>query len=274
MSLDTFKAVADKVKARGVPIGAMFCFGEPLMDPTLTEKYAYADSIGVLVGHVGLNTNCSLLTPEKYPGILEHIHNITLSFFNVGTEYERMTGLSWDNSYRNAMAFIKYRDEHNPDYPIFIGVNKVAGHNLEAVQEAFCGQNVTFVQDAELRWGGSVITGVLDRTIMYPWWQCDGMKGALQIKYDGGCEFCAYDIIGTPTGGETHFGNILTDSWETLEASFREKWKSCCTLCARCDYWHRAKAVLMAGIRRPEPLPDWWYDWQTPYLKEGEAFNA
>lgn len=267
MSLETFKIIADKIKEQGLQIGAMFCFGEPLTDPTLFEKYEYANKIGVLTpGHVGLNTNVSLLTAEKYPKILAHTPNIILSFFNVGDEYTRLTGgLDWNNSYKNAINFIKYRDEHKPEYSISIGCNKIVGSNLEAVKEAFKGYNVKFVQDAEIRLGRKVITGLIDRMITFNRWRCDGYKGALQIKWNGDCEFCAYDII----EGETKFGNILEDSWDKLESKFKAKWRAGCSLCRRCDYWHKAKEVMKNGCKKPNPLPADWYDWQKPYGENG-----
>ena len=272
MTMEAFAAIVDRLSERRLPIGAMFCFGEPLLDPTLFQKYKYAIGTGILnVAHCGLNTNVSHLTPEKYDGILQHTPNITLSFFNTGKEYERLTGLDWENSYRNAMDFIAYRDKHSPGYPIAIGVNTVEGHNLENVQRAFAGQAVRWARDREVRWGGSVITGVIDRTIMYRHWRCDGYKGALQVKHDGSCEFCAFDVVGTPEGGETYVGDILTDSWETLESNFRKKWRSKCSLCIRCDYWHCAKQVFDNNFTRPDPLPENWYDWQNPFLKEGET---
>ncbi len=270
MSMELFRRLADLVKERGLQIGAMFCFGEPLIDRTLTEKYAYARALGILPDHVGLNTNCTFLTPERYEGILQHTPNIILSFFSTGAEYERLTGLSWEDSYGKALEFIRYRDRVKPFYPIFIGCNAVKGNNLAAVKQAFAGYNVAHARDAEIRWGGSVITGVIDRTIMYHDWRCDGFKGALQVKWNGDCEFCAYDVIGSPAGGETKFGNILEHSWDELRARFVAKWRSGCSLCLRCDYWHKAKEVFAAGMRRPDPLPDDWYDWQLPYLKEGE----
>jgi len=264
MTLEDFKIIADKVKERGLKIGAMFCFGEPLMDDTLFEKYAYANSIDVLtLNHVGLNTNVSLLTPEKWDKILINTPNIILSFFNVGKEFERLTGgLNWKTCYDNAVNFIKYRDVVNPQYPIFIGCNDVKGSSMENVKKVFAGYNVQFVHDAELRWGGSVITGVVDRMIMYPNWRCDGYKGALQVKWNGDCGFCAYDI----TKGETIFANILADSWEEIERKFKAKWKDN-TICPRCDYFHLCKRVIVNGFKYIED-----FEWQKPFLKEGEGF--
>ena len=273
MSLKTFKKIVSRLKKYGLVIHAMFCFGEPLLDPTLTEKYAYAESLGCLrTDHCGLNTNVSHLTPEKYEGIFRHTPNITLSFFNTEKEFERLTNLNWNLCYKNALDFIAYRNEHYPNYSIAVGVNTVKGHNLENVKKAFRSQRVNWVQDREIRWRGSVITGVIDRTIMYNTWLCDGYKGALQIKFDGSCEFCAYDVIGSKEGGETHIGNILTDSLDNIRDNFKRKWREPCTLCKRCDYWYCAKQVFANNYNRPNPLPADWYDWQKPFLKEGEQY--
>jgi len=239
MDLDTFKQIATKVKARGLRIGAMFCFGEPLLDPSICEKYRFANQLDVLSkNHTGLNTNCSMLTEDRWDDLLFLTPNITLSFFNVGEAFERMTRLSWRLCYENALGFIRERDEVRPDYEIYIGCNRVSGSGRAEVEAAFAGCNVTFVSDGEVRFGASL--EVLDRMRVHPWWRCDGHKGAMQIKADGSVEYCAYDII----EGITRFGNLLEDSWEALEAAFRAAWKAGSSLCRRCDYWYGAEAVI------------------------------
>ena len=276
MTFETFKLICDKIKQRpGLKIGAMFCFGEPLIDNNLFEKYKYARSLGIIVEqNVGLNTNVSLLTKEKFKEIIDNTPNITLSFFNVGSEYERLTGgLNWENSYKNAIEFIKFRDRYKLNYPIYIGCNDVKGNDLSKVKEVFKSYNVMYARDAECRWGGSVMTGVLDRMIMHPSWRCDGYKGALQVKHDGSCEICAYDIVGTiQKKGETYIGNILTDSWETLFSNFIKVFKNN-SLCNRCDYFHHAKEVIKNNFKKPNPLPIDWYNWQDKYLKENEQYT-
>lgn len=276
MTLENFKIITNKLVERGVKIGALFCFGEPFMDKGLIEKAAYAKSVGAYVPqHIGFNTNVSLITPDLYDGIMQNTSNITLSFYNVGEEYNRMTGnLDWEKNYKIAIDFIKYRDLFYPNFEIFIGTNKVEGYNQSDVQKAFEGYNVKWAHDANIKYGKhEMLTGVIDRTIMYNWWECDGHKGAIQIKWNGDCEYCAYDIIGKEDGkGKTYFANILTDSWEEIERKFKEKWKSCSGLCAQCDYWHRYNSILAHGCKRPDPLPDDWYVWQKPFLKEGDDF--
>ncbi len=262
MTMDSFRRIADKVKQKGRILGAMFCFGEPLLDPTFTEKCKYANEIGVMMPNIGFNTNCAALTPDKFKGILDYTPNITLSFFNTGTEYERLTKLKWETSYKNALDFITYRDKYKPGYRILIGVNKITGHSIQNVKAAFAGKRVGWIHDVELLWGGLVITGPLNRLIEFPGWRCDGHKGAVQVKWNGNVEMCAYDI----RYGETLFGNMLTDSWEQLEAQFRAKWREGTTLCKKCDYFNWAASVLDNGIKRPEPRPTDWFDWQAAYL--------
>jgi len=145
MTFDQFKFIADKVKERGLKIGAMFCFGEPLADKDLFNKMRYGRQIGVLTPYLGLNTNCSLLTPDKYDDILETCNNMTLSFVNTGKEFEKLTRLNWEQCYNNAINFIKYRDRVKPSFFIQIGCNDVTGHDRAKVTEAFKDHHIGFL---------------------------------------------------------------------------------------------------------------------------------
>ena len=261
MSLEDFRWIANKLKERNVLIRGFYTTGEPFMDPTLLEKMEHARELKILASFVSLNTNVSLITEEKWQKILEATDNITLSFFNVGKKYEEMTGgLSWKDSYRNALGFIRYRDEHRPDYRIFIGCNAVEGSDIEAVKRAFSGMNVEWAVDAELRWAGKVITGVADRAVMYPSFRCDGHLGVLQIKWNGNIEVCSYDFT-----EESLYANFFTDSWDEIRRKFFEGWKKPFPLCARCDYWHLYWRVKAKKFKYVED-----YSWQKPFLSEGE----
>lgn len=264
MSLSTFKEIANILKHRNCLIRGMYTTGNPLLDPTLFEKYAYARSINVMAPYVSLNTTTSLLTPDLYQKILDNTDNITLSFFNTGEEFERLTGgLSWKQCYFNALQFIRFRDKYKPNYRIFIGCNPVAGANIEAVKKSFSPFKVEYAIDAELRWAGKVITGVADRAIMHPFFRCDGHEGVLEIKWNGNIEACSYDFK-----EETLFANILTDSWESIRQKFFNKWKQPFSLCARCDYWHKYFKIKKNHFR------DVKYEiWQKPFLKEGELYQ-
>jgi len=264
MSLDTFKLVADKVKARNLKIGGMFCFGEPLTDPTIFRKYEYGNSIGVMDRLVGFNTNVSLLTPDKWDDILNHTPNIVLSFYNVGAKYEELTRtLKWDISYKNAIDFIEYRDKVKPGYPIAIGVSAVSGYDADLVRQAFNGYNVYYQGEPELRYnGGEFMDGVTDRLYLFPHWRCDGFKGAIQVKADLSTLYCAYDVIRY----ETKIGHFLDNSWEELEANFRSRWRAGSTWCRRCDFWHLSKRVINNGCKPTEDM-----SWSPESLAEQKA---
>lgn len=261
MTVEEFKYVADRVKERGLKIGAMFCFGEPLADHRIFEKIEYGRSVGVMTDYLGLNTNSSYLTLEKFSKIVTHCNNITLSFVNTGKEFERLTGLSWAQCYGNAVNFISWRDAHRPDFNIQIGCNDVTGHNRDRVKAAFEGYDVNWARDAEIKWGGKIITGVIDRSIMYHSWVCDGLRGAIQIKPNGDCCFCAYDVIKS----ETKFANIYVDDWDTIEQNFKEAWKKPQGLCLRCDMWHNYWQMVEGGWTRGAHIDG---SWQEEYLDD------
>jgi len=254
MSQETFRAIADKVKAANLKIGAMFCFGEPLADRDIFNKIRYGRSINVMTPYLGLNTNASMLTPHKFDDILETCTNITLSFVTTGEDFERLTGLIWQQCYDNALAFIAYRNKHKPAFQIEIGCNDVTGHDRRRVQAAFDGHRVQWARDAEIHWGGKTITGVIDRSIMYRNWVCDGYKGALQVKPNGDCCFCAYDVIRS----ETKFANILTDTWEEIETGFKTLWRRPSSLCLRCDFWWNYHQMVAGGWQRGPHIDSSW----------------
>lgn len=277
MGLVAFKEMADKVKAGGLKIGAVFCFGEPLLDKQIFNKIRYARLIEVATPYLGLNTNCSQLTPDRFDDILETCSNITLSFVNVGREFEHLTGLDWDVCYGNAIKFIQYRDEHRPGFQVEIGCNDVTGHDRVAVQAAFAGCRVAWARDAQIQWGGKTITGVIDRSIMYHKWVCDGYKGAMQIKPNGDCCFCAYDVI----RNETKFANIFEDDWETIERNFKALWRQPSSLCLRCDFWWNYNQMIVGGWRRGDHIDNSWQDaygdkmidyWQEQHNTQNRRF--
>lgn len=258
MSQDVFERIVDKCLVNGVKIGAMFCFGEPLADKGIFDKLCYGVDMGAMTPYLGLNTNASLLTAEKFENILATCCNLTLSFVTTGKDFERLTKLNWEKCYKNAIAFIKYRDKHKPAFKIEIGCNDVAGHDRAKVVEAFKDLNVEWARDAEIQWGGKIITGVIDRSIMYNRWVCDGYKGAMQIKPNGDCCFCAYDVI----RNETVYANILRDDWPTIEANFKARWKEPSSLCLRCDFWHNYKQMVAGGWKRGDHIDS---SWQAAY---------
>lgn len=264
MSLSEFKELARLLKSHSCPIRGMYTTGNPLLDPTIFEKFKYAREIGAMASYSDFNTTTSLLTKELHHKILDNTDNITLSFVATGAEFEYLTGnLNWDKCYANAIAFIEERDRYRPDYRIFIGCNAVDGNNLRAVKKAFSKYRVEYARDAELRWSGPVITGVIDRAIMYPDFLCDGHLGVLEIKWNGNVEVCSYDFH-----EESLYANIWRDSWDVIRQKFLDNWQKPFKLCARCDYFWKYWAVKKNHFK-----PIKYDEWQKPYLKEGQPYQ-
>jgi len=219
MSLEEFKVIADKLKEAGITIGCMSGYGEPLLDPTLYDKYKYGREIGVFRGIVGINTNGSLLTRDKWDTILENSDFLTISCVNTHDDYRLLTGYSWTIFYKKVTEFIIERNIKKPEFVINIGCNKVEGHDLDKVNKAFRGYNVNIIGDPGIKWTNSI------KGPTY----CDMEDGHMTILVDGTCTNCCFDF-----NGENSFGNILTDSVEQIKENFTKKKDF--PLCKRCDY--------------------------------------
>ena len=263
MTMEQWGYVVARVAERGLKIGAMFCFGEPLLDPGLFEKIRYGREQGVMTEYLGLNTNVSMLTPDKFDEILKSTGNITLSFVATGDAFNRLTGLDYDACYRNAVAFIRYRDLHRPSFVIEIGCNDVTGHDRGSVRKAFKHYRVQWARDAEIEWGENVINGIINRSVMYPDWTCDGYRGAMQIKPNGDCCFCAYDVVKS----ETRFANIFEHDWPEIEERFKAAWSKPNTLCQRCDFWWNYLQLKANRMRRGRCIDQ---SWLKQYQRKGE----
>ena len=130
---------------------------------------------------------------------------------------------------------------------------------------AFAAYKVAWARDAEIDWNGKTITGVIDRSIMYHNWTCDGYRGALQVKPNGDCCFCAYDVV----RNETVFANILTDDWATIERNFKELWLQPSSLCLRCDFWWNYEQMKAGGWKRGSHIDS---TWQSAYRNDMRDF--
>lgn len=222
MSFETFRKIADNLKKMGIKIRCLYNLGEPLSDKGLFEKYKYARELGVLDNIVGLNSNGHLLHENMYDDLLMYTRQISFSCPNTGDEYEKLTGLNWDDFFRKVTDFIKYRDANDKSYDVLISTNRVDGSNLINVFEAFRGYNVVFEGDPGVDWGDRWITGVR---------YCDINNGTALINIDGDITTCCFDFK-----GENKFGNVLKDSEDLLcENLNKNRFK----LCRKCDYGNK-----------------------------------
>jgi MoaA/NifB/PqqE/SkfB family radical SAM enzyme len=111
MDLGKYKKSIDEVIGLGCERVVLTGFGEPLIDPTLEEKIAYAVSRGL---HTYIITNASLLSKDRAESLIKAgLHEMRVSFHAATAgAYERvMKNLNFETAQENILNFLQARKE-------------------------------------------------------------------------------------------------------------------------------------------------------------------
>jgi radical SAM protein with 4Fe4S-binding SPASM domain len=121
MDTNLSKRIIDECKNLGIDYITIYGFGEPLLDPYIFERVAYAKSKGI--ARVTTNTNAMYLNNEKVKRLLESgIDEVYISF-DAATEitYRRIRpGLNFEIVEQNILALIQEKKERNLKKPEII----------------------------------------------------------------------------------------------------------------------------------------------------------
>ncbi len=123
MTLDTFKAIADKCLPFIDKIEKLSLHGcgEPLMDKTLPEKIHYAKQIGF--NGIGFTSNCGLLKNKLSKRLLDAGLNCIIPSIDGLTKNVHETirpGINFDRTIEYLKYFIQYRDDNDLDCKVLI----------------------------------------------------------------------------------------------------------------------------------------------------------
>jgi len=253
MSFPLFKELFDRIIAETDQYDTLTFpgMGEPLLDPSLAQKIAYAKSVKKDIA-VLLLTNGSLLTKETFQE-LEHagLSSVRVSFYGHDADnYSHVHGV--DDAY-----FEKVRQqlldivEIKNNTELLLTYNVVDGCNDHVLQEW-----ITFWEDkADLievwrphNWGDAFSLRPLQekklKTCGRPF------KGPLQVQVDGTVNMCCFDFDGKLT-----LGDLKTQSLaEIFSSPLFKKIKACHTsgeyagsqlLCENCDIRNEDKSDVM-----------------------------
>lgn len=119
MSDKLFRAVVDEAAKNGCPSLSVNWNNEPLLDPKLVERIAYAKARGFL--DIRLNTNASLLTPEVSRGLIEAgLTRLSVSLDAATKEtYETVrVGGNWERVQANVQSFLDIRKSMGARLPV------------------------------------------------------------------------------------------------------------------------------------------------------------
>lgn len=138
MEWDLFTAIVDQcaqIEGRGLKL-FLHKDGEPLMDPMLFERIAYAKD-RLRRTQVHFNSNASLLTEDKAAAILDSpLDSIIFSVDGASAEtYEKIRiGLSYDRTVANIERFFEMRAERGrgPKASLQMVVSDINRHEMDA----------------------------------------------------------------------------------------------------------------------------------------------
>jgi len=254
MSLALFKKLFDRIVAETDQYQTLTFpgMGEPLLDPTLDQKIAYAKKCKPHLD-VLLLTNGSLLTLKRFQQ-LENLGltSVRVSFYgNTPESYRRVHGV------KNGDIFLRIRDhllqisEHKKTAQLLLTFNVVEGKNDSVVEEwiEFWKDRVDLL---EVWRPHNWVDAKKYRKVQAKKLKTCGrpFHGPLQVQVDGTVNMCCFDYDGKLT-----LGDLKTQSLKEIFSSpiYREivdchnsgEFKGTHLICENCDQRNVNKSDVM-----------------------------
>ncbi len=252
MQFAHFLNIINQAKQMGYKTASIFGFGEPLLDPALTQKVYTA---GTLCGmDTFITTNASLLDIDMASQLLEvGLSHIRFSVHGTYDNYEKVhQRLKWPETWRNIANFLQMnKSKYNSACKTSATVIPMHGETINEIRR-FWGKRVDFLEIWEPHnWGGKKSYRELrqgKKTCGRPF------SGPLQIQADGNVIPCCF-----LTDGELILGNAFKDSLEDiLKSEAYENLRDQHVFgdlsglpCATCDQLNDGDSPLLYSNRDP-----------------------
>jgi hypothetical protein len=243
------KIMKELSRASRKPVVHLHGFGEPLLDPLLSDKIKLAKTCGIK--HTYIVTNASLLFPETARKIIHAgLDTMKISFY--GTDEESycatMRGLDFRVALNNVREFVRIRKELKKRTPKLIlqylpqetnGAKTAEFQSLwRSVLDKSAGDCLN-ISSLENFGGGRAYNRMGERIVsvcFYPW-------AALSVLFDGRAVTCCMDYNGVQGVGDLNFQSLM-EIWNgTILSAIRRKFGkldySGFPTCLRCDWVHR-----------------------------------
>lgn len=229
MDFDLFRKVIDlNPQIKEVEL---FNWGEPLMNPKISEFVKYASHKNILSRFV---TNATLLNPDKSVELIEAgLDQIYFSLDNIDSEYEKIRNYSFTQVVNNISAFIDIARKKGKT--IRTGVNIVRSqYNTDGIDQAvkmFKKMDVDIV---------SVEDSQYEKTEVRRTSRCFEPYRNMTILSNGDIVPCCVDYDGILSMGSAWHEPELTktfnnSAFKNLRRSFRSK-NDMHNICAQCSY--------------------------------------
>jgi len=210
MDDELYRSLVDECAARGCNTLHLHNFGEPLLDPDLPERIAYAKGKGI--GKVKIFTNGSLLSGSRAQALLESgLDEIKVSIDGAdGEEFESIRlGLRYNRVVSNVDAFVRLRNEKNRTRPR-VTVACCSTSNREQSQDRLGAVVDEYDFTRIHNWGDQDESG--RRRIRKP---CSRVWRTFTVLWNGDVALCCLDY-----DGKVILGNL------TQDGSIAKVWKN------------------------------------------------
>lgn len=248
MDMRLYKRVLDEAVELGAKFISLEHYGEPLLDPHLFERAAYARSKGLKTYTI---TNGALLDEEKGLKILKHIDKVRISIYAVTKEcYEKVhKGLSYEKVKANVDAFLNMHKNAKGSKPTVEMCFVLLDENQNEMQP-FIDKYKTFVDGISVWKPHNWADG---RTYRRPLGSRTGcnrpLNGPLQIQWDGLIVPCVFDydnkIILGDLKKETIAEVLNGAALKALRRAHERKELSQFPLCDACEQMYKDDSVLV-----------------------------
>ena len=209
------KIIKEVSNMRRKPVTHLHGFGEPLLDPLLSERIALAKVCGIQ--HTYIVTNASLLSPETSRKIITAgLDKMKISFYGTDEEsYDAtMRRLSFKVTFHNVIDFLRIRKEMKRKNPQLIlqylphPTNHAKTEEFRALWRSVMDKtvgdclNITSLHNYG---GGRAYNRVGDKIVsicFYPW-------TAMSVLYDGRVVSCCMDYNGAQVLGDLNCQTVM-----------------------------------------------------------------
>ena len=250
MDFGLFEKIIKEVSSlKHKPVVHLHGFGEPLLDPLLSQRIVLAKSCGIKQTYIV--TNASLLFPETSRKIINAgLDKMKISFYGTSEESYNATmkGLNFNDTFQNIIDFLRIRKELKRKNPQ-LTLQYIPQETNNALTEQFsvlwnplidkdAGDclNVTSLHNYG---GGRDYNCVGERiasVCFYPW-------TAMSVLWDGRVVTCCMDYNGDQVMGDLNFQTVRQIWNGPVLSLIRKKFGKLeygeFPTCMSCDWVHR-----------------------------------
>jgi pyruvate-formate lyase-activating enzyme len=244
---DIFTRIADEIAGRPGAILRFTCDGEPMLHPRFLDMAAYAKKLGLRP--TTLNTNGTLLTPEKIDRLIEigiDVVEVSMNSFSPGS-YNAVRPGRKDGEYGEIVERVEYlirrRNETGAKTKIMVSIIELPETEVElkAFEEYWNAKVDRVISRVFTNFGGLVggrgENGDLSRRrpCLVPWRR-------MTVTSDGMLRYCFNDWLDKSILFDLKKGVTLEQAWNSpemkkLRADHLALDFSCWPYCARCTTW-------------------------------------